>query len=183
MGRCGGWTLFGIAAVDPYRGASSGLACFDITPAVADQVTGGKIQTVFRGSLKQQSWLWLPAVAGILVVVVADKEVVQGKRIAQFLVQDLDYAALLGSPGDVGLIRNHQEEKSASFQCFQRSWNIRQDFQFLEAGRRERLAAAHDRAIQNAVAVQEDGFQRTDSHLVWVRLISGWETIRCHTTA
>jgi len=73
----------------------------------------------------------------------------------------------------IRLIGHDQQQEAACFQLRQCSRNIRQDFQLLDTAGRIRFAIANHSPIQDAIPVQENGLQRTDSHLVSARLMSG----------
>ena len=87
----------------------------DVAPAVADQKTAAEFQLVLVSALNEQAWFWLTAIAGVFVIVIADKEIIDRQRCTKFRVYTFDHAALLRATGDVGLIGHHQQKKSALF--------------------------------------------------------------------
>jgi hypothetical protein len=170
--RLGG-SFFGVAAINPYRGAPGRLARFDIPPPIPDEITRAQIQPILGRSLQKQARFGLPAEAGIPVIVIANEEIVDRERHPERLVDAFHYGALLGSARHIRLVGHDQQKKSLGFQCSQGFRHVRQDFQFVHTGRRVWLPLADNGAIQDSVAIEKNGPQRADSHLVSARLISG----------
>ena len=87
-------------------------------------------------------------------------------------------------PDHIRLVGHHNQQKSGAAQLLQRVRNTRDD---VDLGQRQwciRLAVANERAVDHAVAIEEDRPRhRVDSHLVSATLTSGCETSRCQTTA
>jgi hypothetical protein len=124
----------------------------------------------------------------VRILVIADEDGIQGEFGGEALVNGIHCGERLHAPGNIRLIRDYEEEKTGLLEVGQRLRDPRQDFEGVDGGGRIRFAVAYDGAVQDAIAVEEDGaagrgVYRTDSHFVSQAFKSGWDTIRCHTTA
>jgi len=72
-------------------------------------------------------------------------------------VHGFDGFAGLRAPGDIRLVGHHDEPKIGRLQAAQGLTHAGKDFQLARAGRGIRLAIPHRGAIDDAVAVQENG--------------------------
>ena len=138
---------------------------------------------------QDQSGSGLAAVAAGRVVVIADEELVDRQCAREGCIEYFDKSPILRSARDVGLIRNDEEQEVECFEPRQCRRRFGDDRQILERARWVWLSVAHDRSIENAVAVEENGahaisaYLVTDSHFVCARFSAGWLTIKCQTTA
>ena len=126
--------------------------------------------------------------AGVAVVMRADQELVHGKGLPHGVVKGVNGLEGGRASGNVGLIGGDEQEEAERFEASEIGCGGLDNFHLVERGRGIRLAIAHDGFVENAVAIEEDGAHSrgqgfTDSHLVSARFRSGWETMRCHTTA
>jgi len=107
-------------------------------------------------SLKEQPRLRLAAPTLIVIVMIADEDIVDRQGGREHFMYALDGGASLRAPGNIGLICNNEESESVRFQVEQRRCNLRQNFEFFEAGGREWFAVPHESAVDNPVAVEEN---------------------------
>jgi hypothetical protein len=129
------------------------------------------MQIVSLACLMNHAWRRLTAVAMVLVNVVANENVIQGKLREQSGMYILhDFNSLF--PGsNIGLVCCDQQQKSRFLQSRERVVDSWQDFKVRNRLRRMRFAVPDDRSIQHSVTIEKDGAlggfaQRTDSHLV-----------------
>ncbi len=103
----------------------------------------------------------------------------------QFMMDGLYVRPRLGPATNVRLVCHDDEKKSGGFKTDRGLHDIGIEFKFTRTRRRVRSSGANDRAIQDAVAVEEN--RTADylmlSHFVSLTFKSGWETSKCQTTA
>ena len=89
-----------------------------------------------------------------------------------------------GATADVWLVCGNDEKKTGLLQFGASFDDAGENLEFLQRRRRIGLAVASERAVDDAVAIQEDGPPHfVPSHLVRFTFSFGCETNRCHTTA
>jgi len=183
-----GRSTFAIVKVQQYGTATGGLPRIDVAPAIAHHEGTGEVDPVMRLRIEEEAGQGLTAMAGVAIVMRADQELVHRKCLPHGVVKRVNRLEGSGTAGDVGLIGSDEQEEAERLQASQVAGSGLHNLHFFESGRRVRLAIAHDGLIENAVPIEEDGAHSrgqgfTDSHLVSARFRSGWETMRCHTTA
>src|SRR4029077_21100419 len=97
----------------------------------------------------------------------------------------LDYLAPLCASVNVGLIRDHDQQKARGIELLTTRGQVFVDFEVLYAGRGIGPALTHERSVEYAVAIEENSATRyfVLSHFVCATLSFGWLTKRCQTTA
>jgi hypothetical protein len=162
-------------AIEKDRPAARCPAGVDVSPAVADEERTGEVDTVTLLRLDYQAGRRLAALAAVAIVVGADEEVVERQGLPHDVVHRLNGAERLRTASDVGLIGDYQQQESEFFQASEAAGGVFRDFQFRDRRRRVRLTVTHDRAIQDPIAIEENGAGgrircptqgRTDSHFV-----------------
>src|SRR4029077_3601689 len=98
--------------VDQDGAAAGGGAGVDVAPAVSYEETGFQIDSVAPGRLQQQAWFGFAAGAGIGVIVPAREEIVERERGGDGAVHGFGKGARLGAARYVGLIGDHDQQKT-----------------------------------------------------------------------
>jgi len=67
--------------------------------------------------------------------------------------------AVLSAPSYVRLVGDHNQQEASSAQGRAGFCNSRQQFQFISARRREKLAVPQEGTVEDAVTIDKDGFR------------------------
>jgi hypothetical protein len=153
-----------IAAFNKNRSTTCGTRTIDIAPAIADDITGTKVNFQVGCCSQDHARPRLAAIARLAVTlacVIANLDAIKRwKRQLHFCMHRLDRFATLRAAAHVGLVADHDQEK---FRCLKSPTAVRNvvvEFEILDAGRRIRLAVADDGSIDYPIAIQEDGASR-----------------------
>jgi hypothetical protein len=149
----------GPVAVDQ-EGADTGVgAGVDIAPAVADHETLGEIDVVLRGGIQKEAWLRFAAAAVVWVVVPADADVVEHREGgAEGSVDGIDRGARDFAAGDVGLVGDNDEEVAGILEASEGGRGLGINVEIGEGGGRNGFAVVDDGFVEDAIAIEEDGF-------------------------
>jgi hypothetical protein len=93
--------------------------------------------------------------------VIANLHAVKGQFLDHLVMDRLNQRAGQRSASDVGLIRRDDEQKAGTFESGAGLGDARQDLEFCEASWRIGFTVANQRAVDDAVAVQEDRGETT----------------------
>ena len=160
-----------VAAFDQDGAAAGCSTRIDISPPIADHHRCRQIDAELRGRVEEHARLRLAAGAGVGIRVIANFDLVERKGRPQMIVHRFDNGTRLSTCADVRLIGRDDEMKAGGVQQLQRLRDAWQNIEILEPLRRIRLPAANDGAIDDAIAIDEDGSLHapagplTDSHL------------------
>jgi hypothetical protein len=113
----------GLASCPPTR--------FDIAPAVANHETLAELDTPVDGGGQEHSWLRLPAVAAVRIIVVAYSKVIKPDAATQEVVDLLDTLARHASAGDIGLVSDDDQKKPVAAQPIARLGHAPGDLHFI----------------------------------------------------
>ena len=116
----------------------------------------------------------------------ANLDAVEGREIhAQFRVHGFDCFPGLCAAPDIGLIRDHDQEKSGVLQLFTAFRDAGIKLELDEIRGRKGESVADHRTIENAVAIEKNGALTyfVLSHFVCAVFSAGCETSKCQTTA
>ena len=152
--------LLRITPINENRVAAGSVAAVNVTPAVADHPALGKGNAQFACGAQQHARLRLPAIAVRLVFagVITDLHPVNRKPPAHFGVNRLDGFLLERAAAHVGLVRHHHEQEAGLFEPRARGRNIGKNFKLIQTHRRIRPVVALQSAVDDAVAVEENGW-------------------------
>jgi hypothetical protein len=146
-----------VAAIYEDRLAACAQAGLNIAPAVADHEARIEVEPASLSRVKQHSGLGLAACASVDVVVRANEDFVERKRHEQSIVNAPEGFFGLRPASDVGLVRDDDELEAGRAQTIAGLLNAGEDLDFVHVPRWARDATSHDRAVQYAVTVEEDG--------------------------
>jgi hypothetical protein len=135
------------------HGRAAGMATgLDVAPPVPDDEALRQVGApVSRQEARER--LATPTLA---IVVVTDTDFVNGQHGGETSMDGLDAFARLQAARDVGLVRDDDEPESGRAECGERLARVRINCQVRETTRRVRPAVLQNRAVQYAVAIEED---------------------------
>ena len=107
------------------------------------------------GGLDEHARLGFAALTPIRVVVRADHDVIEWQGRPKLLVLKIDRPGMHRLSGDVGLVRDDDEQEPGLVQRDARLAHARQQFELLWCRRWVRHTVNHERAAEHAVAIQE----------------------------
>jgi hypothetical protein len=185
------WPAFDVALLYQYSRTAGCVTGIDVAPAIPDQKARAQINSVPAASLKQQPRARFSARAGILIVVIAGKHVIDGQFLAQDRMHALDFRSILNASRDVRLVGNNNYQESRSFEIEKCGSSTRHDPHLFQRRRRIRFTISNDGSDNYAVTVQENCWTPVHmaataaaaSHFVSACFSAGCDTMRCHTTA
>ncbi len=121
-----------------------------------------------RAGLQEQPWLRFSAGTVIAVVVKAREYGIEIQLALEACMNAVNERPGGGASSDVRLVGNDHEAVAVRFQRAQSMQDIRENLEIVEAGRRMRDSIAYERAIDDAVSIQENcrPHQISDSHFV-----------------
>ena len=175
-----------VGIVDENRPAAGGVARVDVAPAIADHPALRQIDVQFFGGAEQHSRLWFAAIAvgSTLAGMIADLDSIQSDPLTQVFMERFHGGLGQSTAADVWLVRGDDEKETGLLQPGARFDDAWENLEFLQHRRRVGLAVTGEGAVDDAIAVQEDGPPHfVPSHLVRFTFNFGCETKRCHTTA
>jgi hypothetical protein len=110
------WRFLRIPVIDKNSLTSSIITGFDVPPSVADHETGCQIDIVLSRRFKKHSRHRLAAVTLVLICVVANENVVEGKARGQNLMHGVNRLRDCFPRANVRLVRHHQQFVAVPFQ-------------------------------------------------------------------
>jgi len=148
---------FAIFVVQKKGLTSSALAGFDIAPTVAHDVAAGEVDIPTARGLEQEARPGFAAEATVGVIVRADAHIVELQVLLKLVVDLGDLFGGGGAAGDVRLIGD-EDQRETGFAEF--AAGFADSVQQAEIGKRYGrvgLSIAEDSAIDDSIAIEEDG--------------------------
>jgi len=184
-----------VAAINENGFAAGSVAAIHIAPAVADHPALRKVNAEFARSLKQHPRLGLATftIGQDFARMKTNFHAVNRQLRRHVRVDFFDNFLGERAPANIRLIRGNDEQKTSGLQLGTRGGNFGQNFKLSQTRRRIWLAVTFQRAIDDAVAVEENcaahfrfplsafRFHFVDSHLVCATFNFGCDTSKCHT--
>jgi len=135
------------------------MAAIHISPAIANHPAFRQINVQFARGAQQHARLRLAAVAigQTLARVKTNLHAVNGKLLDQMRVNCFHEFLFQGAASDIRLVRRNDQQKSGGFQFRAGAGNFGKEFKFIQVSRREWLAVAFQRAVDDTVAIQKNG--------------------------
>ncbi len=149
-----------VSVVDENRPAAGGVARIDVTPAVAHHPALREVDAQCLSRAQQHSRLGFAtiAVGRALAGMIADLDSVGCDLPAQVFMERFHGGLPESAASDIGLIRGHDEKEAGLFQFGARFDDAGENLEFLQGRRGIWFAVTGERAVEDAVAVEEDGF-------------------------
>jgi hypothetical protein len=132
------------------------VAGIDVAPAVPHQETAAQVYIVLARRVKKHAGTGLTAGAVFHVIMIADKDIVDGQGRCQFPVHGLDFGTGDKAASNVGLVGDDVKWKAVRLEFFQCRSGIWHDFEIVAAGWWKRLAVANEGAVEDAIAIEEN---------------------------
>src|SRR5579863_5596013 len=145
-----------IAVIDQNRFAPCGVAGIDVAPAISNNKAASQIDIVLALGLIQQARLRFAAIAVILIVMIADQDIVDWQQRSQSPMHRFDRLAALRAAGNIRLVRDYVEIETVRLQVEQGRSNLRQELELFQPGWRKRFTVTHEGAVKHSVAVEKN---------------------------
>ena len=154
--------------IEKDRRAASLFAGLNVAPTIAHHDARAEVHAVSTCSVQDHSGLRFSACAPIVVVVIADPEIIDRQSGGQPGVDGLHAGPGLGATRNIWLICHDNEHVSSRLEPLQCRSYSGQDIEFLYAGGRMGFAIANYNSVDHSIPVEEDGAAAfpVDSHLV-----------------
>ena len=151
--------FFRITVVDQNRGNPRRTAGIDVAPAVADHEAAREIDAQFALGAEQHAGLRLATVAfrRAFAGVITDFHAIDGERPPHVVVNRLDGFLLGRAAANVRLVGGDDEEEASPLQLPARLGDAGKNLKLSEARRRVGFSIAGQGAVDNAVAIEENG--------------------------
>jgi hypothetical protein len=160
------WRSLKMLAGDLNGQAPRAVARLDVSPTISDHHASAQVDSVPRRCREQETRPRFPTLAVIVIIMVADKKVVDGQRGGQGAIDGLHGPPPLASPGYLWLVGHADQHEPCLAEPVQRFWNPSGDPHLGQAGGRPRPAVPQHYFIEHAVPVEEDGAATSAGHAV-----------------
>ena len=149
---------FVVGVIDQHGGAAGGVTAIDVAPAVAHHEALREVNAqLLRGALQHPGLrLATIAIGRAFARMITNLHAIQGQLTAHVRVERFDEGLRNRAAPDIGLIGGDDEEESGVLQLSTSLSHSGKNLELRETGRWVWLVVANKRAIDDAVAVEEN---------------------------
>ena len=148
-------TPFPILVIDEERVTPRHSSSGNISPPISHHETARDVYVPLTSRLDQHSRFWLAAIATVRIYVITRLDVIAYSRRAQLSVHLFHHFPALDTRGDIGLIRDDDDQAAGVAQCPGGALDSRENLERIKGRWRIWLSVTHQGAIDDAIAIEE----------------------------